>query len=107
MLSDRVSVDDKIVCNLEFVWCLAAELLSDTARKELADWYRAIFLELTGEVLPMKCLSLAKPRLSSLSIRPWQNNCYCAEAPTPNTSGAKRCTEGTVTAPVKFDSFTP
>lgn len=63
MLSDLVSVDDKIVCNLEFVWCLAAELLSDTARKELADWYRAIFLELTGEVLPMKCLSLAKPRL--------------------------------------------
>lgn len=63
MLSDLVSVDDKIVCNLDFVWCLAAELLSDVARKELADWYREIFLELTGEALPMPCLSLAQRRI--------------------------------------------
>jgi hypothetical protein len=63
LLSDLISVDDQKVSNLEFVWCLAAELLSDAARKELSDWYRATFWELTGEVLLMPCLSLAKRRI--------------------------------------------
>jgi hypothetical protein len=58
-LSDQISLNNKIVSALEYIWCLASEDLNSEQKKELIDWYCAINENLTGTVLKLPCLSLA------------------------------------------------
>jgi hypothetical protein len=57
-LSDQISLNNKIVSALEYIWCLASEDLNTEQKKELIDWYCAITENLTGTVLKLPCLSL-------------------------------------------------